>query len=560
MSFVGARSEIVYHSAVPRHFMSSFAGPRVTLIALFLLLTFLAMHAQTPGFAPGVAIGNVNTYDITEASGIIASRQNAGVLWTHNDSGYRGSIFAISTNGTELGRHEIPDIYTGDFEDISFGPGPLPHFQYIYLGDIGDNYLTRESIRVFRFPEPAAYQFQSNAPVFAPIFGAEEITLFYPDGPFNCEGMMVDPITGDLFLATKMTNSTRIYRATRAELESGGPITLTFILETAAIRSVSGADISADGSLIAIRRPGKAGLWTRNPGESVGDALARAPTTIPVIGQLNGEPNGEAIGFDPTASSYYTISEGYLQPIYFFARTNTLPPQPRVFVPMGTYWFVEDSGTALPDSWRTQLDDNWISYFAPLGYGGGERGTISYGYEFNKNPTTYFRNVFSANSVLPADLALRICFNDGVAVYLNGTEIFRHNLDANASYDDYATASNTNQARTWFSFPVNPSLLRNGANVLAVEVHRADPDGPTLNFDAQLVEAMVELTTRVTSIQYSGGYCSIHVAGPSGHVAHVEASTDLRNWAPDQDVLLTNGKGTITEEATEPCRFFRIAP
>ncbi|HWN97137.1 MAG TPA: hypothetical protein VNT99_19055 [Methylomirabilota bacterium] len=217
-------------------------------VGLMAVLAFLAAsaHGATPAFASGTTNGIVDTFFVWEASGIVASRQNPGVLWTHNDSGYRGSVFALATNGMYLGRYYVPDVFTGDFEDIAVGPGPLAQFQYIYLGDIGDNNLVRTDIRILRFPEPAVYSFQSNAPVDVPAFGAQEIVLSYPDGPFNAEALMVDPITGDLFITTKHADTARLYRATRAELDSGQPVTLTFMQEVN-FRSVSAADISADG-------------------------------------------------------------------------------------------------------------------------------------------------------------------------------------------------------------------------------------------------------------------------------------------------------------------------
>ena len=232
-------------------------------IGLLLGTTQLATClAQTPSFASGVALGTVQTWDITEASGLVASRQNPGVLWTHNDSGYPGSVFALSTNGALLARYDVPGVSWGNFEDIALGPGPSPEFQYIYLGDIGDNYQSRETIRVFRFPEPAVYGYQSNSPWMAPVVGAEEITLQYPDGPFDAEGLLVDPFNGDLFIATKMTNSSRIYRATRSELDAGGPVTLTFVREIS-FQKVSAGDVSADGRLIALRRGSKAAFGSR---------------------------------------------------------------------------------------------------------------------------------------------------------------------------------------------------------------------------------------------------------------------------------------------------------
>ncbi len=40
---------------------------------------------------------------INEASGLAASRRNDGVLYTHNDSGDTGRVFAITTQGFTVG-------------------------------------------------------------------------------------------------------------------------------------------------------------------------------------------------------------------------------------------------------------------------------------------------------------------------------------------------------------------------------------------------------------------------------------------------------------------------
>jgi hypothetical protein len=520
-----------------------------------LALNVISAHGANPSFGNGVTNGIVDTFFISEASGIIASSQNPGVLWTHNDSGYRGSVFALATNGALLGRYYVPDVFSGDFEDISFGPGPLAQFKYIYLGDIGDNDLTRADIRVFRFPEPVVYLFQSNAPVELPVFGAEEISLKYPDGPFNAEAMMVDPITGDLFITTKDTNTARVYRATRAELDTGQPVTLTFMREIS-FRSVSGADISSDGSLIAIRRAGKGGLWVRGTTQTVSDALAASPITIPVIGQPT-EPNGESIGFEPSARGYYTLSEGFSQPLYFFPRTDTLPAKPRVFAALGDKWQYNDFGVPAAANWRTNVDNLWFTGFAPLGYGAGEQTTISYGDDLNKNPTTYFRKAFT-NSATVTNLGLRVCFNDGIAVYLNGKEILRYNLNAGAVYETYATASNASLAGNWFSVPVDPTFLHNGTNYIAAEVHRVDPGGPSQLFDLQLVEAKVDAPPRFISFKQTNGVFVASLRGPNGLLVRIENSQDFQYWQTNRFLTLSNGAATFTERATNAARFYRI--
>jgi hypothetical protein len=535
-----------------------------------LLLNFAVVNlasAQTPAFASGVAVGVVQTFEITEASGLAASRQNSGVLWTHDDSSYPGSAFAISTNGALLARYWLPNVFGGNFEDIAIGPGPLPEFQYIYLGDIGDNFASRPNIRVFRFPEPAAYGYQANSPRVESAVGAQEIMLHYPDGPFDAEALMVDPLTGDLFIATKHTNVSRVYRASRAELDGGGPVELSFIREIAFnnFRSVSAADISSDGKLIAMRRNARAWVWVRQSGQSVGDALGGSVATT--INPLVAEFNGEALAFHPTGLGFYTLSEGYFQTNYFYRRTDSgVPRQPVVLIGPGEVWRYRDLSTDEGTAWRQPVFDDatWASGAAQLGYGQGDEQTmISFGADdFAKNTTTYLRKKFTlATGVTLTNVALRVCFTDGIAVYLNGVEILRRNLSTNAAFDLPAFASNAARQNYWFSFPVNPALLHAGTNTVAAELHRQTPTGPDLSFDLQLIEGKLEQTPHFTGVpQLVGGFWRIGVAGPVASQVIVEASSDLQNWNEAGRVVLTGGVGQFQESAAlgGEQRFYRI--
>jgi hypothetical protein len=547
--------------------------PPPRLLSLLILASFPywiapANRCLGQSFANAVPHGMVTAPEIVEASGIVASRQNPGVLWTHNDSGFGGSVFALSTNGALLGRYYVPTAFGGNYEDIAIGPGPNPDHQYLYLGDIGDGFLSRFSIRVFRFPEPAIYLYQSNAPPVLPTVGAQEIELRYPDGPFDAEALMVDPWTGDLFIATKQTNIARLYRATRADLDGGGPVTLTFIrqMSFSGFRSVSAADISADGRLIAMRRNGRAWVWNRALNQSVGDALAATGITAPVAE----EPNGEAIGFHPTGLGYYTISEDDiatgLTTNYFIRRTSGVPAQPAVFIRPGDTWRYQDTGADEGTAWRHSAfnDAAWSSGLAQLGYGqGDERTVVSYGIDdFEKHTTTYFRKQFTRpSSVTWTNVALRVCFTDGVAVYLNGTEVLRRNLPPNAAFNQLATASNAERQNFWVSVPVNPALIVSGANTVAVEVHRMEPWGPALSFDLQLLEGGVEQPMRFTGPpRLNAGIWRISIAGPAGSLARIEACDDLASWIEIGQVVLTGGVGQYQESAGAATsrRFYRL--
>jgi hypothetical protein len=270
----------------------------------------LFFERNTTRYTAGVGIATMDDDTMVEISGIAMSRLNPGLAWIHND-GPQTQLYLVSTNGLSYGLFEFVQATT-DFEDIAIGPGPIPGTDYVYGGDIGDNASTRTDIKIFRFVEPVVTEPSSDVtPVNETV-----ITMVYPDGPHNAEALLVDPITGDLFVASKETGVFHLYKATQAQLNSGQIVQLALV-QSGDFGPVSGGDISPDGTKIVLRHENEARLWHRRAGESVENALARASERIPVIGEPL-EPNGEGIGFGPDSKSYYTISEGLFPTIYFF--------------------------------------------------------------------------------------------------------------------------------------------------------------------------------------------------------------------------------------------------
>src|SRR5688572_10701028 len=194
--------------------------PRLFVARVLVLCTLTmgdwASHGASPPFAGWTSFGTLDSPSIPEASGLAASRLTPGVLWTHNDAGAIARVYAISTNGNLLSVWNMPTVAGGDFEDIAIGPGPVSGRQYIYLGDIGDNNLERANIRILRVREPEVSLQTAGSPLSFSIFDdVADIVLTYPGGPANAEALMSDPITGDLFIATKFKDIdlSNIYRA-----------------------------------------------------------------------------------------------------------------------------------------------------------------------------------------------------------------------------------------------------------------------------------------------------------------------------------------------------------
>jgi hypothetical protein len=277
---------------------------------------------------------------LTDASGLAASAKTPGVLWVHNDSGGDSPLlFVITTNGTLRAVFNIGADTLVDFEDMAIGPGPVAGTPYLYVGDIGVGGLdtsNRPTVRIFRAPEPEMPPGVIYDGVIRTLAQVERFTLTYPDGSYDADAMMVDPITGDVFIGAKQPGSTRLYRASLAGASDGAIIRMELVATTT-LGSASGGAISADGNRIVLRNERNARLWFRCPGESVGAAMGRSARPIPLVGTAF-ETNGEAIAFLPNGSGYLTLSDSVIGPALFFLPLNCVtngppPSQPPTNAP-----------------------------------------------------------------------------------------------------------------------------------------------------------------------------------------------------------------------------------
>ncbi|HEY2951919.1 MAG TPA: hypothetical protein VGK40_05010, partial [Verrucomicrobiae bacterium] len=231
----------------------------------------------------------------------------------------------------------------------------------------------------------------------------------------------------------------------------------------------------------------------------------------------------------------------------------------------GATWRYLDTGTNLGTAWRAGAynDSAWRTGDGQFGYGDGdERTTVKFGSKSNnKFITTYFRKSFVAtNTTNIGRLDLRLVFDDGAAVFLNGTLVALGNLSSNATASTLANATQEDLEDAWFTFAVNPALLIAGTNTLAVEVHQAATNSPDLSFDAQLIAFETVPPPRILSaVSQSNGTFLLTFTGTFGALA-VEASTNFTTWSALGTAPLTNGSGAFLDApaSTIPWRFYRL--
>ena len=116
--------------------------------------------------------------EIVESSGLVIEGDRA---YTVNDSGDTGRVFTV-------------DTATGETVGVTFwadGPDDVEALApagdgHVWVADIGDNSVNRDSIEVTRVPVGDGDR----------TVDEETIDLVYPDGQRDAEALLVHPVTG----------------------------------------------------------------------------------------------------------------------------------------------------------------------------------------------------------------------------------------------------------------------------------------------------------------------------------------------------------------------------
>jgi Peptidase family S41 len=159
-----------------------------------------------------------------------------------------------------------------------------------------------------------------------------------------------------------------------------------------------------------------------------------------------------------------------------------------------TSWQYLDGGQQPAADWKSAAFDaaGWKSGPAPLGYGEDKLGTeVSFGESARRKPiTTWFRKAVDIPEPDQVEtLLLQLRRDDGAVVYLNGKEIARSNMPAGPVTADTAasTALRDEVEGIYHRFTVPAkAALNKGRNVIAVEVHQAEPQSSDLIFDLEV--------------------------------------------------------------------------
>jgi hypothetical protein len=151
--------------------------------------------------------------------------------------------------------------------------------------------------------------------------------------------------------------------------------------------------------------------------------------------------------------------------------------------PFRSVWKYQDSGTDPGVTWNTPgfNDTAWKSGAGQLGYGDGDEATVMTR-TVPSQSSVYFRKTFTVNGTV-TEANLRVLFDDGFAVFVNGTQVFARNVDKGLAHHNYASEGTENEL---VAGPIPTSAFVQGTNTIAVVVKQTGGTSPDLTFDLEL--------------------------------------------------------------------------
>lgn len=242
-----------------------------------------------------IVLGSVDSR-LDEASGLVASAGNAGLLWVINDSGNPAEIFLIDRHAVIKLVCTLANIKNRDWEDISLSKG-ADGKNYLYVADIGDNHSKYKYKMIYRFEEPVLAKGKVKI-----ITRFDTFVFQLSDGMRDAETILIDPRNQDLFIISKRENWVGLYQAPNPLTKD----TMIFrkVLSLPFTQIVAGS-ISRDGKRVLLKNYDKVYLWERKENQSIPQLLLQAPVEVP----YQREPQGEAIAWSRDNKDFYTLSE-----------------------------------------------------------------------------------------------------------------------------------------------------------------------------------------------------------------------------------------------------------
>jgi hypothetical protein len=281
---------------------------------------------------------------------------------------------------------------------------------------------------------------------------------------------------------------------TIADLSKVSAVTLTTAADDGQVVYVNGTEVArtrVDAGMVGNGTYANAAISTAtanaNPAViQVPYGLLRTGTnTIAVSTHLNykSTPN---VSFDLRAVATF----GTPPPTTTTTTTTTAPPNPPITLLNGTeVWSYRNDAAAPPAAWNSRTFDasTWAAGAVPMGWGSATIAT-SLDRPAAERPLAFYarRTVPITGAATVKSLRLTTIADDGIVVYVNGTEVARTRIDPGpVTVGTYANAAVSTAAAKAAPVVVDVpvGLLVEGDNVIAVETHLNYKSTPSASFE-----------------------------------------------------------------------------
>jgi hypothetical protein len=260
-----------------------------------------AFSGPCPTYGSAVAEGVVADAALDELSGLAVSRQNPGVLWTHEDSGGEAELYALDATGGTVATVHVNGVVNVDWEDLAIGACEAGWC--LYIGDTGDLGAGRTDFTILVVAEPSL----DGTPDWTAT--PEERPFTYPDGAEDAEGLALTP-DGDPLVVTKRADATAgLYRLPPGAdvLEHLADVSTGLATEDLTARATA-ADLWPDPPRLLLR------TYLHLYELDVTDLTApTARTDVPFALELQ----GEAVAYDPLQGGFWQVAEGSHPTLYW---------------------------------------------------------------------------------------------------------------------------------------------------------------------------------------------------------------------------------------------------
>jgi hypothetical protein len=277
--------------------------PRLSPLAAS-ALAVLAIACGSSGLPLPEGAFRVQDPGLSEMSGLEASPDQPGVLWSINDSGSRPLLYRLGIRGENLGRVSVggTNWFRNDWETLAFWrEGDTT---WLLIGDVGDNKGRRDHVNIYALREPVAGQERADV--------AWMLSFRYPDGARDAEGIAIDPLSGDVLVLSKRDKRQRLYRVPLSARGADEPVLAELITELPPLSALAtGLDISRDGRAVAVLTYRGLYVWRHAVGEDWATVFSRPPvrTELPAMAKA------EAMTFGADSNVVYVGSERVPTPL-----------------------------------------------------------------------------------------------------------------------------------------------------------------------------------------------------------------------------------------------------